>query len=212
MILLYILLIYLLYQIINFIRIKYIKQNNNENNNENNNKNNCNNLNYLPHQWNQMNNNIKKYNNCYAYSMRDLLYNRNSKPQPGDKCADKLNLKINKKYSCNNIMHNIKCDYPYDILELKNNDDDCPCDYYKIALFLDNSEPKVDYHFYRKDGTYWSHKPGNTDAVNYDASNKIITNPYNADRNYKNSKNKNNYTIPCKSFCKKKNINIYLDK
>jgi hypothetical protein len=206
--------LYLVYVIITFIK-KKLKNNNINNNNNTTNintiNNNCNNLNFLPNIWNQLKNNIKKYNNCYAYAMRNLLYNRKSKPQPGDNCTNKLNLKVNKNYSCNNIIHNIKCDYPYDILELNNNNDKCPCNYYKVALFIDNSNPNKDYHFYRQDNKYWSHKPGNTTVTNLDASNQIINNPYTADRNYKNSKNKNNYTIPCKSFCKKKNTNIYLD-
>jgi hypothetical protein len=38
-------------------------------------------------------------------------------------------------------------------------------------------------HFLMSDGT-WSHKPGNTEVRNYDASGMIIYNPETADRNY----------------------------
>ena len=203
MFLLYLFIIYLLYKLlIVYYNKKNIKKNI---------KKNCNKINYQPRIWNQYNNNIKKYNNCYAYAMRNLLYNRDSKPQPGDgvNCNNKKNMLVNGNYSCDNILHNIKCDYPNDILDLKNNT--CPCNYYKVALFLDNSKPNKDYHFYRQDNNTWSHKAGNSAATNLDASNKLILDPYKADRNYIHSKNKNNYTIPCKTFCKKKNINIYLD-
>jgi len=215
MILLYLIYIYLIYFFINIILKNYTMNKSLLKNKLTNKikkiKKKCNNLIYQPSIWNQNNNNIKQYNNCYAYAMRDLLYNRDKKPQPGDKCKNKVNLKIDNNYSCDNIISNIKCDYPYDILETDHNNN-CPCDYYKVSLFLDNSKPNKDYHFYRKDNQYWSHKPGNSEATNLDASNKLINDPYTADRNYKNTKNKNNYTIPCKNFCKKKNINIYLDK
>lgn len=43
--------------------------------------------------------------------------------------------------------------------------------------------PNVDFHWYRQDKSgCWSHKPGGTAARNTDNSNKIITNPQNADR------------------------------
>ena len=98
MILLYLIFIYLIYHFINVIFKIYTKNKSLLKNKLNNKikqiKLKCNNLNYQPLIWNQRNNNIRQYNNCYAYAMRDLLYNRDKKPQPGDKCTNKVSLKI----------------------------------------------------------------------------------------------------------------------
>jgi hypothetical protein len=71
----------------------------------------------------------------------------------------------------------------------------CPAGSYKKALVV---APRTDYHWYRQDsdGT-WSHKPGQTEATNKDASGNTITDPRTADRNYPGL----NYTDFCGCFC-----------
>jgi len=164
---------------------------------------------FQPQKWNKKIDNIQEYNNCYAYAMRDHELNRSEKPQPGDKSNIK---RISKdKYTCENFKTNIMSDYP-NILDYNKNEEDCLCDYYKIALFLDDSKPHKDYHFYRQDKNLsWSHKPGNGRARNYDASGNIIYNPFNSDRYFKNSKNKNNYNTFCGYFCVPYKHNNILD-
>lgn len=152
---------------------------------------------YNPKIWNRKNNKIQEYNNCYSYAMRDLKLNQKTKQQPGALCNSMKPLK-KKKYSCNGLIKRVQCDYPDTILLNKN--EDCPCDYYKVALFLDKSGKKKDYHFYKenKEG-FWSHKPGKTKVTNLDSSGKIITNPNFANRKYK----KYNYNENCGILCKK---------
>jgi len=163
---------------------------------------------FQPKEWNKKIDNIQKYNNCYAYAMRDLELNREKKPQPGDK--SNIDRVKNDEYTCDNFKTNIMSDYPtiYDI----NNESNCICDYYKVALFLDDSEPNKDYHFYRQDKDLtWSHKPGNGKAINIDASDNIIYNPLESDRYFKNSKYKNNYKNHCGYFCVPYEYNNILD-
>ena len=58
-----------------------------------------------------------------------------------------------------------------------------------------------DYHWYRKDSNgKWSHKRGMTDVINYDASNKSITNPQNANRNYGGNYNYKYYVTSFKIY------------
>ena len=157
--------------------------------------------------WNTKINKIQQYNNCYAYAMRNLELNRNDKIQPGDLSNKKRILK--KYYTCENFKKNIKSDYP-DILDTNLNDM-CPCNYYKIALFLDDTGNDKDYHFYRQDDNYtWSHKPGNMQARNTDESNIIITNPLTCDKQSKTNKDRH-YNKFCGFFCAPYIKNNYLD-
>lgn len=175
----------------------------------------CNTPKFVPHVWNNVKNNIKKFNNCYAYALRNLKLNRKKKPQPGDECG--IPNIIKKDYQdpniCNIIYKKMKCDLRDTITNEKlfkiNNNADCPCNYYKFALFLDTRVGKEDYHFYRQDSNnLWSHKPGKTSATNLDADNKLIYNPLNADRKY----SKHNYNKFCGFYCKKFEENINIDK
>lgn len=97
--------------------------------------------------------------------------------------------------------------------------DVCPTGTYKVALVLDiyddpnvenkveeitlNGEnvirinPDTDYHWYRQnpDGT-WSHKPGETEVTNLDASGELIYDPQVCDRDYTyDSSSKYNYEV-----------------
>ena len=59
---------------------------------------------------------------------------------------------------------------------------------YDIALVLDLSNGYTDYHWYRMDNHgRWSHKPGNTEIRDVDASGNYIYDPQTADRDYSKS-------------------------
>ena len=152
---------------------------------------------FNPEKWNRTNNKIQEFNNCYSYAMGDLKINRKTKQQPGALCNSMNPLK-KKNYNCKGLIERVQCDYPDTIFLNKNQE--CPCDYYKVALFLDKTGKKKDYHFYKenKEG-FWSHKPGKTKVSNLDASGKVITNPIFANRKYK----KYNYNENCGIICKK---------
>jgi hypothetical protein len=66
--------------------------------------------------------------------------------------------------------------------------------------------PGVDYHWYRKqEYGFWGHKPGGTQARNYDNSNVLITDPRTADRGAGTSLN---YTDFCGFFYAGKSVMI----
>ena len=162
---------------------------------------------FNPNAWNKKNNKIQEFNNCYSYAMHDLKLDQKKKQQPGSLCKTMKPLK-KKFYSCQGLMKRVQCDYPDTIL-LNNDSESCPCDYYKVALFLDKTGKKRDYHFYKqnKEG-FWSHKPGKTKVTNLDADGKIIKNPINSNRKYK----KYNYNEKCGILCKKYIVNKHIEK
>ena len=167
----------------------------------------CNLPKFNPFNWNKKSNNIQEYNNCYAYAMRNLELNRDEKIQPGD-LSNTPRIPKN-KYNCENFRHNIKNDYP--LMYDTNFEDNCACNYYKIALFIDDKNPDKDYHFYRQDEDMtWSHKPGNTKARNTDESGNIIYNPLECDRKTRNNENRN-YETFCGFYCVPFNQNEYLN-
>jgi len=157
---------------------------------------------FKPKKWNY-NEKIKRKNNCYSYAIRQFNNTKKEKIHPGYLSGVKKVPKIKGIYTCNNFIKKLKKDHSNLISSSYSNN--CPCNYYKFALFLDNNkkvEKKYDYHFYREDNNgYWSHKPGKTKAINIDASNKKIINPSKADRNYYKKYKKNNYTKECGYFC-----------
>ena len=162
---------------------------------------------FNPHAWNRKKNNIQKYNNCYSYAMGDLKLNQKKKQQPGSLCKTMKPLK-KKNYSCKRLIKRVQCDYADTIL-LSNNTEHCPCDYYKVALFLDNKGEKRDYHFYKQNKSgYWSHKPGTTKVTNLDSEGRKISDPINANRKYK----KHNYDENCGYLCKKYIENKHIEK
>ena len=161
---------------------------------------------FQPYKWNV--DGIQRYNNCYAYAFRAISDDYTSKPQPGDYAGlDTVNYD---DYFCKNFSDLIQRDYP-DVL-ISSEKGECPCGYYKIALFMDDSPPYKDYHFYRQDadGT-WSHKPGGTKAIRADDSGNIIHNPVDADRYYEKSSKKYNYEKNCGFFCYPYKENEILD-
>lgn len=155
-----------------------------------------------------VNNNYLKNNNCYSYAIMDFK-ERNKKIQPGYYSnIPKVKKKL-KEYKCKNFHKRIIKDNNFSY-KIDNNNQKCLCGFHKIALFLDNKKPNLDYHFYREDydikNKYtWSHKPGNNTARNTDASNKIIYDPIKSDRDFsKLHKFKHNYDKFCGYYCVKK--------
>ena len=143
------------------------------------------------------NNNNMSFNNCYSYAMRDI--NNIYKPNPGmysDRDENERHLT-----SCEDIYSYIKSDYPNRKIYIPHEEDNTQqckkCNFYKVALYVDNEDEK-DFHFYRQnhDG-YWSHKPGSGPVTNVDAEGNLITDPDKADRNYGDL----NYTKVCKKMC-----------
>ena len=161
-------------------------------------KNNCN-YNFKNIDWNS-NKNIKN-NNCYSYAT-DVKHNGDGKLQPG------INSNFNGdfKYNCKNIKDRVKSDYDaYDVLC----DGQCKCNYHKIFLTIDNEDDKNDYHFYKEiSPNNWTHKPGKNMVTNRDSINRIITDPYKADKNYTtvfdliyNDNKTLNYNLDCGCLC-----------
>ena len=124
------------------------------------------------------------------------LGERNKKVQPGTWNSNKQY----KNIDCDEIIEKVQKDFSnIRINKLNGIDDDIVCTNYKIALVIDNSGSEIDYHFYRQDiNGKWSHKMGNNEITNLDASGNIISNPELADRNYdKMNNDQYNYDIFC---------------
>jgi hypothetical protein len=147
---------------------------------------------YNPNYWNN-NKNIKNNNNCYSYSV-NYKNHKYGKPQPG--YFSKFNHIQNKQYKCVSFFKRILNDIPS--VYLTSFKQKCKKGFHKAFFAIDSNKNEHDYHFYRQDNNQlWSHKPGTTNVINYDADYKIIKNPYTANRNYIHY----NYDKPCFFFC-----------
>jgi hypothetical protein len=147
---------------------------------------------YSPKYWND-NKNIKNNNNCYSYAV-NYKNKKYGKPQPG--YFAKFNHIQNKQYKCVSFFKRILNDIPS--VYLTSFKQKCKKGFHKAFFAIDSNKNEHDYHFYRQDNNQlWSHKPGTTNVINYDADYKIIKNPYNANRNYTTY----NYDKPCFFFC-----------
>ena len=147
---------------------------------------------YSPKYWND-NKNIKNNNNCYSYAV-NYKNKKYGKPQPG--YFAKFNHIQNKQYKCVSFFKRIINDIPS--VYLTSFKQKCKKGFHKAFFAIDSNKNEHDYHFYRQDkNKLWSHKPGTTNVINYDADYKIIKNPYNANRNY----SAYNYDKPCFFFC-----------
>jgi hypothetical protein len=147
---------------------------------------------YNPNYWNN-NKNIKNNNNCYSYSVnnKNLKF---GKPQPG--YFARFNHIQNNQYKCAYFFKRILNDIPS--VYLTSFKQKCKNGFTKAFFAIDSNKNEHDYHFYRQDNNQlWSHKPGTTNVINYDAQYKIIKNPLNANRNYTSY----NYDKPCFFFC-----------
>ena len=147
---------------------------------------------YNPKYWNN-HKNIKNNNNCYSYSVNNKNH-QFGKPQPG--YFARYNHIQNNQYKCAYFFKRILNDIPS--VYLTSFKQKCKKGFNKAFFAIDSNKNEHDYHFYRQDtNQLWSHKPGTTNVINYDADYKIIKNPYNANRNY----NAYNYDKPCFFFC-----------
>ena len=147
---------------------------------------------YNPKYWNNKYN-IKNNNNCYSYAVNNKN-NKFGKPQPG--YFARFNHIQNNQYKCAHFFKRILNDIPSVYLTSFKNK--CSKGFHKAFFAIDSNKNEHDYHFYRQDNNkLWSHKPGTTNVINYDANYKIIKNPYKANKNY----NSYNYDKPCFFFC-----------
>jgi hypothetical protein len=147
---------------------------------------------YNPNYWNN-NKNIKNNNNCYSYSVNNKNH-QFGKPQPG--YFARFNHIQNNQYKCAYFFKRILNDIPS--VYLTSFKQKCKKGFHKAFFAIDSNKNEHDYHFYRQDtNQLWSHKPGTTNVINYDADYKIIKNPYTANRNYTSY----NYDKPCFFFC-----------
>ena len=147
---------------------------------------------YNPNYWNN-NKNIKNNNNCYSYSVNNKNHHF-GKPQPG--YFARFNHIQNNQYKCAHFFKRILNDIPS--VYLTSFKQKCKKGFHKAFFAIDSNKNEHDYHFYRQDNNQlWSHKPGTTNVINYDADYKIIQNPLKANRNY----TAYNYDKPCFFFC-----------
>ena len=157
-------------------------------------------LEYNPKLWNN-NSNIKNSHNCYSYALGNIVKGIKSKAQPG--YSSGYEHIDDKDYQCNVFYERLKHDSPATYKETFDNK--CIPGFYKIFLALDK---QMDYHWYRQDSNkLWSHKPGYSDVVNYDADNKKIKNPALASRDYSYL----NYKTPCFYACINSDLSRSLD-
>jgi len=145
---------------------------------------------YDPDKWN-LDSNIRESHNCYSYAFGKIVPKLRNKAQPGYGSGfDHIN---DDEYNCKAFRERLKKDAPASYLEKFDNQ--CMPGFYKIFLALD---PGNDYHWWRQDkNSLWSHKPGQTKAVNVDSDGKEIKNPLLANRNYGSL----NYHKPCFFAC-----------
>ena len=147
---------------------------------------------YKPKKWNNYSN-IKNNNNCYSYAVNNKNH-KFGKPQPG--YFSGFNHIQEKQYKCVSFFKRILNDIPS--VYLTSFKQKCKNGFHKAFFAIDSKKNEHDYHFYRQDkNKLWSHKPGTTNVINYDADYKIIKNPYTANRNYIHY----NYDKPCFFFC-----------
>lgn len=154
---------------------------------------------YQPYLWN--NPIYQDKNNCYSYAIQDRDKHRKTKMYPGEHSNLPRVKQTMNTYTCDVFENRLFLDIPN--MFVSNYEDKCPCDYYKIALVLDNDNNNKDFHFYREDADgLWSHKPGSNKVIRVDASDNIIKNPFTADRDYsKKYNNGYNYATKCNFYC-----------
>ena len=134
---------------------------------------------YEPERWND-DKFLRSHNNCYSYALDDIYNGQKHGLQPGGGLTrGQLNLydvidaalsdgRIKKPSFLNKLGFGRK-------------------GYYPVYLVIDNWN---DYHWYRQDKKgCWSHKPGEGNVTQYDASHMIIRNPAKADHNYASGRN-----------------------
>lgn len=144
---------------------------------------------YEPTKWNDGPNGVQGSTNCYDYAVDEPQKGRppGSKSQPGKKKGKE----VEPPFSCQNLTAGAQLD------GLKPSTKNARCNSFecwKVALVLDPTPGRMDYHWYRQDvGGDWSHKPGSDEATNLDANGQPITDPEKAARG--------RYTRFCGWFC-----------
>lgn len=132
-------------------------------------------LDYDPTHWTSLPNVANL--NCYDYSMGNdnVMQKRSSQPVPWPEDGE---------YSCPVVEAGVLLQNPTTaIWEFER---PCPIGMRKIALVVDATGPKSDFHFYRQDDDgMWSHKPGSLDPRRVDASGNRIMAPHMSDRDFK---------------------------
>jgi hypothetical protein len=122
--------------------------------------------------------------NCYSYALNNQVYPNTNQlwaMQPGAGAGFTL---TQSDITASKILEYVRKDAQnlgFTFREVSKNEP-ASSGTYKVALVVD---PSCDYHWYRQnpDGT-WSHKPGQQDVTNLDASGRIIIDPEEADRTY----------------------------
>ena len=143
---------------------------------------------YEPTKWNHSGSSDSQ--NCYLYAMNDSDVFLKKKPHPG--YTHNIPSK-RKDFTCDFMKKHIQIDYPdtYHVEKHRT----CKDGYYKIFSTIDD---RADFHFYRQDSNgLWSHKLGEGNVTNKDASGKLISDPIVADRAYKVY----DYKTPCHFMC-----------
>ena len=147
---------------------------------------------YEPDKYNQYPG-IKESHNCYTYALNYLHLPRSAKkctktscplpfPQPG-RASGYPKWSDVKGKRCPDLIARIMGDVPGTVTSTF--EQKCPAGKRKIAIVVDEKE---DYHLFRqdKDGN-WSHKPGATDVIRHDATQRPIYDPELASRYYPSS-------------------------
>lgn len=135
---------------------------------------------------------IRESHNCYTYAFNYLKLPKTKRctktscplpfPQPGRASGYPTWSDVKGK-RCPDLIARIKGDVPGS--SLSTFEAKCPAGTRKIALVADEDE---DYHFYRQDSNgWWSHKPGATEVIPYDATQRRIYDPELASRYYPKS-------------------------
>src|SRR5690349_10060853 len=77
--------------------------------------------------WNEQDQ-VREYNNCYAYAFRDWKQNRHKKPQPGE--MSQLAPLSPAEFTCENMLRYVTYDNPNVLLlNPPHSDVPCPCGY-----------------------------------------------------------------------------------
>lgn len=146
------------------------------------------------------NTDIHDSHNCFAYAFGML--EKGSKaddpfPQPGVFSGYPSFRKTRRK-TCPDMIARLIGDTPS--LRLSNFSQQCPPNYYKIAMAVDARSG--DYHFWRQNpqGLY-DHKPGSTDVSSVDAYGRPIYDVALASRNYTRKGSHLNYNRFCGYMC-----------
>ena len=124
--------------------------------------------------------NYTKTTNCYDFAMENGNPKQEYASQPGMKAG--YSHPDFKDRTCPIIDERLQADFKGTNIYAQKNEKgeySCPVHHNLVALV---THPERDYHFYKKIGSYWYHKPGQLPVQATDGAGKLITNPETADR------------------------------